>query len=441
MISGIHKSYNPVILSWLALSKVAGSKDRLKIVLVILGLVIYSCKTSTDTTESDTLLIEEPSHLVHQIAGPHLIGAYTHLPRLVAQGNKLHLTWVSQDSTQATLHYALRENAQWSATQTITSGNDWFVNWADFPALAVNGETLLTNVLQKSAEGTYDYDIKLNLTSGNTPVKSDFLLHNDGIPAEHGFVSMVPYDDGFYVSWLDGRNTKQEAKAHNAMTLFSAIVGLNGTITAPVMVDERVCDCCNTATAITLNGPIVVYRDRSTTEEEEIRDISIVRHIDGAWTDPLPVHSDLWKINGCPVNGPAIATRESNVAVTWFTMADDDPRVQLAFSKDNGATFAPPIRIDQGQAIGRVDTALLQDGSALVLWMESQGDDTLIQLRQVYPDGMIHSPITITKTLAERSSGFPQLEVINNTAYIASTLVQDDKRSIVLYTVDLSAIQ
>ena len=49
-------------------------------------------------------------------------------------------------------------------------------------------------------------------------------------------------------------------------------------------------------------GPVAVYRDRS---PEEIRDISVVRLVDGVWTEPAPVHADNWMIEGCPVNGPA----------------------------------------------------------------------------------------------------------------------------------------
>ena len=39
------------------------------------------------------------------------------------------------------------------------------MNWADFPAIAENNGSILTNVLQKSAEGTYTYDIRLQLFS------------------------------------------------------------------------------------------------------------------------------------------------------------------------------------------------------------------------------------------------------------------------------------
>lgn len=353
----------------------------------------------------------------------------SHLPRLKASDGKLYMTWVEQEDSLAILKYSYYEGETWSAPKTITSGTDWFVNWADFPAVGVNGDYVLTNILQKSAEGTYDYDIKLHLSKGNEVIKSDFLLNTDGIPAEHGFVSMQAYDGGFYASWLDGRNTKNEDKTKNQMSLRSAYIDLEGTITEDTEIDTRVCDCCNTATAITNNGPIVVYRDRSATKPE-IRDMAIVRRVDGKWTQPKVISSDNWELNGCPVNGPAIDTKENQVVVAWFTAQDNNPRVLTAFSMNNGENFGTPIRLDSGNAIGRVDADFLEDGSALVSWLEPQGETVVLQVARVYKDGHQDSPITITNTSAERQSGFPRLEILGDQVFVAWTDVDGDSSQV-----------
>ncbi|RMB63952.1 hypothetical protein EAX61_00800 [Dokdonia sinensis] len=358
----------------------------------------------------------------------------SHLPRLKAVNDVLHMTWVEQEDSLAILKYAFYENEKWSTPATITSGTDWFVNWADFPSLAVNGETVLTNILEKSAEGTYDYDVKLHLfnrTENSTEStlsrkrKTNFLLNTDGIPAEHGFVSSAAYDGGFYVSWLDGRNTKNENPEENQMTLRNAFVSLDGEISQETEIDARVCDCCNTATAITLNGPIVVYRDRSDAKPE-MRDMTIVRWVDGQWSTPQSIGNDNWQLTGCPVNGPAIDTQEEKVVVSWFTASNDNPRVMTAFSITNGEKFGAPIRIDSGNAIGRVDTQFLWDGSALVSWLEPKGENVVLQVARVYKDGHHEEPITITNTSSERQSGFPQLEVAGKTVFVAWTDLEDD---------------
>ena len=53
---------------------------------------------------------------------------------------------------------------------------------------------------------------------------------------------------------------------------------------------------------MTADGPLVAFRDRS---NQEIRDIHVARVEQGKWTEAVPVHADNWRIEACPVNGPA----------------------------------------------------------------------------------------------------------------------------------------
>ena len=135
-------------------------------------------------------------------------------PNLVEQDGKLSLSWVNSiRGEKATLLYSQLENDTWRKPTTITSGSDWFVNWADFPANATNGDVLLTSHLQKSASGTYTYDVVLNLRKLNGEIiKENFLLNTDGVQAEHGFVSVIPNEkDGFLITWLDGEGNARES--------------------------------------------------------------------------------------------------------------------------------------------------------------------------------------------------------------------------------------
>jgi hypothetical protein len=169
---------------------------------------------------------------------------------------------------------------------------------------------------------------------------------------------------------------------------------------------------------MTAEGPIVAYRDRT---DREVRDISVVRFADGRWSEPRTVHADGWEINGCPVNGPSIAASGRQVAVAWFTAAQDVPRVKLAFSDDAGGSFGEPVVVDDGRPIGRVETMLLDDGSALVCWMESTGDGGAIRLRRIRRDGEADEAITIAPSGTARSNGFPQLARAGDRLFIAWT--------------------
>ena len=73
---------------------------------------------------------------------------------------------------------------------------------------------------------------------------------------------------------------------------------------------------------------------------------------------------------------------------------------------------------------------MLSKNSAVICWMENIGDDTLIQVRRVNTDGTKGEPMTISKTSAERSSGFPQIELRGDKIYVAWTQVDGETTTI-----------
>jgi hypothetical protein len=134
-----------------------------------------------------------------------------------------------------------------------------------------------------------------------------------------------------------------------------------------------------------------------------------VRLREGRWTEPRPVSSDNWEMHGCPVNGPAVAAAGSQVAVAWFTAANDVPRVKLAFSTDAGASFGTPIFIDDGNPLGRLDVLLLDDGSALVSWLEATPAGSALRVRRVQAGGQRDAAVTVLPAGTPISNGFPQM--------------------------------
>lgn len=366
------------------------------------------------------------------------------LPRLFSNGKELYASWVTKRDTLSILYYSTYVNGSWIAAQEINDGNDWFVNWADFPQIAENNGNLLTSYLQKSSTGTYTYDIKLNVFNDATKTwKKNILLHQDGTQSEHGFVSVKPYvDHSFFISWLDGRNTTGGHENHTehgtgAMSLRGAIVYPDGTIDFDTLLDDRVCDCCNTAAAVGGNDALLVaYRDRS---EDEIRDISLVKwEHDKGWSEPKTIGNDYWNISGCPVNGPALDTFNESAVIAWFTGVNDEGKVQIIFSEDGAETFGVPMRVDTRNATGRVDVVMFSPTEAIVSWMEPKGTEELLQLMKVSSNGQKSTPITLSKMSPERASGFPQLEQVGDTLFVAWTNTGDENSQIKMASVSLN---
>lgn len=386
-----------------------------KLSLLILVVVLASC------TKKELVVTEIPFEF----------GINNAEPNLVAQDGKVSLSWVnSTRGEEATLLYSQLENDAWKKPTTITSGNDWFVNWADFPANATNGDVLLTSHLQKSASGTYTYDVVLNLRKLNGEIiKENFLLNTDGMKAEHGFVSIIPNEqDGFLITWLDGRNTVREMKEshHKAMTIRVAEVSSDGTIFNETQLDGRTCDCCQTSIAMTKNGPIIVFRDRS---KQEIRDIYFSQKKDSVWSTSAPVFNDNWEINGCPVNGPKIVSNKKNTAVAWFTVAEESPKVKVSFFSDTNS-FEEPIILNDVDALGRVDAAFINSEELLVSYMESDEKATYLRCNKVTKNGTISKAITVAEINSARSTGVPQLEILDGVAYFVWTISVNDKNQL-----------
>ena len=348
--------------------------------------------------------------------------------------NLAFLTWVEyvDDSTDA-LKFSKLNNDQWSEPMEISRGTDWFVNWADFPSFAIFPEsdnTFAAYWLQKVDKGVYDYDVRISVSKdGGTTWAPSFIPHTDGIAAEHGFATLLPLAENRMLAvWLDGRNTKINADVETteehggAMTLRSAEFDQDGKLYNEYQLDEKVCDCCQTDAVLTECGPVVVYRDRTS---DEIRDISIVRYVEGRWTVPSDVSGDSWNIAGCPVNGPAVAARGKNVAVAWFTGANGENKVLVKFSTDCGKTFSNAIRVDDGDPLGRVDIEFTDRATALVSWMEQVGDGGEIRIARVTDKGSENTGISIVKTGVTRQNGFPILAAIEKGFILAYTEVND----------------
>ncbi|MEQ8471265.1 MAG: exo-alpha-sialidase [Marinoscillum sp.] len=362
-------------------------------------------------------------------------GGAASLPHLILGGdNLLYFSWLEQFGDSVSLRYS-RYEKEWSEVEEIASGVHWFVNWADYPMISSSSNGgLLAHFLKKSNEGTYSYDVNLK-TKSNGEWSSPFLLHTDSTPTEHGFVTMLPLSDStFQVAWLDGRNTGGNNHSHGgAMTLRTAVVKTDGTLTEEKELDSKTCDCCQTGGAMTSQGPVFVYRDRS---ELEIRDISIVRKEAGRWTEPTTVAQDNWNIAGCPVNGPRIDAINNTLSVAWFTGAKDQPQVKLAFSTDGGRHFQDPIIIDNNTPLGRVDVVMLDEQSAMISWLGKQMDKSVIKAKKVYITGISEPSLTIAETSDSRGSGFPQMEKYKDSLFFAWTVVQDSTTLIKMAKID-----
>ena len=311
----------------------------------------------------------------------------------IAPDGRLLLSWINrQQGRRNALQFATYSIAGgWqSQPRTVAVGRALVANWADTPhLLATPDGALWVQWLQESAAGPGAYDTVLARSrDGGMSWSQMTRVNDDEGAAEHGFAAL--WADGanaLGIAWLDGRAQAGKhapgSHAGGMMQLRANRFDLDLARSTDVVVDAGACDCCQVDVAVGSKGPLLAYRDRT---EAEIRDIAVVRLQGGQWSAPKIVHADGWKIAGCPVNGPAIAAREGNVVVGWYSEAGEGPALRLARSSDAGATFSAPVVVDQGKPVlGRVDVAL--DGTqAWVAWLREADGAQILMLARYTPD-------------------------------------------------------
>ena len=395
---------------------------------IICGLFLFfSFGCSRVSNHSSSTQADQPL-VIHAAESP--AKGDSREPELSATADgRVILSWVEKlDAKRYALRMAVRDQTGWTETRTVAEGDNWFINWADFPSVVgLQDGSFAAHWLVKSGSGTYAYDVNIALSKDagqtwTTPI----VPHVDNTQTEHGFVSLIPLSDGRVGAiWLDGRNMKDMKDVHDedkplpvSMTLRYGAIDAGGKISDEAQLDERVCECCQTSAALSSDGVVAVYRDRS---QNEVRDIYSVRQKNGAWGVSQAVYADNWEINGCPVNGPSVAAAGPNVAVAWFTGAGGQAHVKVAFSRDGANTFGKPIQVEEGETLGRVDVVMLTDNSALVCWLSGNAEGGAIKVRRVKVDGSVGPPAVIATTDISRSSGFPRMAQVGDKVYVAWT--------------------
>lgn len=362
-------------------------------------------------------------------------------PELSVVGGRAALTWLDrtgegEDDWRLRLARLGPDGFEEPVTVAPLSGDEetttrFFANWADRPGVVQGGAgpdgPLYAWWLAKLGGGTYAYGVEVARSAdGGATWEPLGLLHDDRSPTEHGFVTLIPEAEGVRAFWLDGRATARG----EPMTLRTALVTDRVEHGTAEVVDDSVCDCCDTAAVVAGGAPLVLYRDRT---EGEIRDVWAARKGAQSWSDPYPVHRDGWEIAACPVNGPVVARhgvhengQDETVWAAWFTGAParegspedaetggrgTHPRVLAAVSRDGGRTFGEPVRVDADSPLGRLDLAVdAAGGEAIVSWLgATDGGEAAIRLRRITADGRLGPTFDLARAAGSRASGVPRL--------------------------------
>jgi len=115
---------------------------------------------------------------------PRVAGKKSGEPELsVGADGVVHLSWIEPRAGGHALVFATLLGDRWSVPQEVARGENWFVNWADFPAVrALPGGRLMAHWRQMRGAGTYDYDVMVSRSDdGGAGWSEPARPHRDGV--------------------------------------------------------------------------------------------------------------------------------------------------------------------------------------------------------------------------------------------------------------------
>ena len=386
--------------------------DKNSVTMAAAVLLMLICATSCKRHKELSVQI---------LRNPAASGSITPNETATPDGNVL-VSWVEPATDAMALRFAVRGAQDWSAPQTIVA-RDNFDKYAEAPPwvlmlpnrglLAVWSERLPLVKGNKWA-GNYLYTAASS-DQGKTWTQPT-IVHSDRTDGEHSFTSLAMRDDNHAtIVWLDARDYETK----HVYRLMSAVIASSGVVSDEQTLDDDVCTCCPTSLVRTSTGFVAAYRNHTS---DEIRDIYTVREDGGKWQAGKSLHNDGWHINGCPVNGAALAQRENEIAVAWYTGIEENASLQVAFSNDRGATFPTVRKLDAGggeaQPIGRPAIAFLGPDDALVTWLTREhGVSRLVAAQVSSHDSKLHR-IEIAQGTTD-GLGYPRMQLIGPDAMVS----------------------
>jgi len=346
-------------------------------------------------------------------------------PQLTASDRGAILSWIELSDEGAALRFAEHAGGAWSEPRTAATGEDWFITTADVPAVLRLRDGTLVAYDYPTVDAlleAYDLELRYSRDDGST-WSPPFLPHHDDTSTQHGFASAFEMPGGgLGVLWLDGRDMETSTDPEGGtMAVYFASFDSDFGQREETLVDQRVCECCQTSVAVSSGTVVAAFRDRN---PQEIRDINVSRLEGGAWTPARPVHVDRFHIEACPINGPALSARGDRVVAAWFTAPDEEAHAYAAFSEDGARTWGEPIRLDEATTLGHVDVELLADGSAVASWMEFADGRSSLMVRRVDGSGARSDATAVPG--ANRVSGYPRMALAGDELVLAWGSVEDD---------------
>ncbi len=240
------------------------------------------------------------------------------------------------------------------------------------PHLATSGERVLLSWMEPNADNTTVFYQVAESTDGGATFGEPLRMHaSDG--ARPTFTALNADAQGnVAASWLDNRAGIQQPFASVRLAGEAAFNTESQVYASPE--DKGVCPCCPTASLITPDGRLIVaFRNQLA----GFRDIYVVERKltgDEGFGEPQRVLADpTWTFDGCPHDGPSLATDGTTLFVGWMDAHTGSPRCYVASRPLAGGAFTSPEQLP-GDPAGCLQLAMDSSGTLHAVWEVTVAD-------------------------------------------------------------------
>jgi len=262
-----------------------------------------------------------------------------------------------------------------------------------YVAFTVKGEQKYSGIVyfSRSTDGGKVFSPPVVITDEDKPVSQSFETLNVGA------------DGRIHISWIDKRDreaAKQQQKKYAGSAIYYAYSDDGGkSFSANIKLADHSCECCRITMAIDGAGsPVIAWRH---VFEGNIRDHALMKlNADGSPGRLTRVSEDLWKLDGCPHHGPALAIGDNGVLhIVWFTDGAARKGLFYAHSEDGGNAFSAPYGFGNRSNRAARPHVLAAGGKTFVAWKEFTGETGEIFVMESGDDGRTWSkPLRISTT-------------------------------------------
>lgn len=311
--------------------------------------------------------------------------------------------------------------------------------------IAVDSNGVLHLLSQVSKKGGSGFDVLYQRSTDGGSTYTPPISLTNSTPKEHQDFPSIAIDgrNTIYVAWVDDRDVVAKTSSNTHLYTTRSTDG-GATFSKPIRADMMpggiggTCECCNTDIAATGDGYVVVaFRSNINNR----RDIFLARSVDAGQTfeTAIPVQSEPWMINACPMAGPTVTMdREGTAHVAWRDQrasAKKKAYIYYATLRRGDSAASPDIAISDSPKESRYPSiAVTPSGIILCVSQDNRSDEADLFIATSRDGG---NTFSATKQLLQSPANTAQLYPVgavapDGTYYVAWQEGSNDAGDIML---------